>query len=837
MKKLFISLTCILLATYCIPIFFNHSVLLYYGDSIETMYPYFVHLTEQIKTGTFVLWNYSMGFGTNNFVNFFNGLGSPFVYLASIFPETYIPYMFLFFDVIRFYLIAYFSFLWSKKLFDFENTRIIFSLLITFSGWVLHFIHFGFYLDGYMYLPLILYLSDEILERKKGLLFSFVITLTAFISPYFLYMHSIFLLIYQLYRYFITSKLCVKLLYNFIEVFKYYILGVLLAAFVLLPEINIVLSSPRVGFDFISTFRLDFNISRLYNYVTSFLSPVMNDYNPNLFFSRYNTIEKSIFYNYTTIFSIIALVGLMFTKFKEKKVYFSLFFFMIGITFIPATNFIMNGNENVRWMYMVSFVVIIGVGYYIENFKDNKRNILFSFISVVVLLFIIYISNSKNYIDSEFLSFDQFYYAAILFLICLYGLCILLFKKNFILYVLCLEIILLVFLRMYVGVSPRYIKFEDFTEMNQVKQKNIYSNILQKDNDFYRIDVKNANGNDAIVSNYNGFTFYSSLYNHSIRELLDERFTSNWNMGYVQSKFVLKHLFSSKYYVTDKNDELVPFGFEKLNEIGDKYIYKQKYPTYFGFANSSAITESKLEDFDKSIQDFWMFKDVVTENISIGNSEVKTLPTILFKEFQNEYVDMSNLEEGYIIVDYSKSNPYASCKIDYYKNENLVNSNEINEYGYAYLKVNHSYDGFYLYCNSIHNVNENIKSNIYFVNNAQLNDLYLSLNNFDPIENIVIESNRVKANINITNKEAIVFTSIAYDKGWRIKANGNELETLKVNYGFLGFKLPSGNYSLEFIYYPPLLKEGLFLSLSTLILILIKIINKKLKIIGRFMRF
>ena len=156
MKKLFITLTFILLATYSIPILFNHSILLYYGDSIETMYPYFVHLTNQVKSGSFVLWNYSMGFGTNNFVNFFNGLGSPFVYIASIFPESYIPYLFVFFDIIRFYLTAYFSFLWSKKLFKHEDTRTIFSLLITFSGWVLHFVHFGFYLDGYMYLPLIL---------------------------------------------------------------------------------------------------------------------------------------------------------------------------------------------------------------------------------------------------------------------------------------------------------------------------------------------------------------------------------------------------------------------------------------------------------------------------------------------------------------------------------------------------------------------------------------------------------------------------------------------------------------------------------------------------------
>lgn len=831
MKKLFITLTFILFATYSIPILFNHSILLYYGDSIETMYPYFVHLTNQVKSGSFVLWNYSMGFGTNNFVNFFNGLGSPFVYIASIFPESYIPYLFVFFDIIRFYLIAYFSFLWSKKLFKHEDTRTIFSLLITFSGWVLHFAHFGFYLDGYMYLPLILYLSDEIIEKKKGLLFSLIISFTAFISPYFLYMHSIFLLIYQLFRYFSSNKLGIKLFVDFLEVFKFYILGVLLAAVVLLPEISIVLSSPRVGFNLITNIRLDLSISRLYNFITSFLSPVMNDYNPNLFFSRNNTLEKSIFYNYTSILSISALFGLIFTKFKEKKVYFSLLFIMIGSTFVPATNIIMNGNDNVRWMYMLSIVVIIGVGYFIDNYEDKKYNVLFPIFSALFLMFIFYTSISRNYIDSEFVRFSQFYFIALLILICFYGLCITLFKKNIILYVLCFEIIMIILFRMYIGLNPRYISSEDFVNINKVVHNDVFKDIEQNDSGFYRIDVKDAYGNDAIINDYMGFTFYSSLYNHSIRELLDERFTSNWNMGYVQSKFLLKHLYSSKYYVTDSFDKIAPFGFEKLKVIGEKSIYKQTYPTYFGFAYSNAISKDKLDNLDKSIQDYWFFNNAVTENTTLGKPELKVVPTILYSDFQNEYVDIANLGGGYIIIDYSRSNPYASCKIDYYKNKSLVKSDLLNEYGYAYLEINHDYDGFYLYCNSIHNYNEYIKSNIYYVDYSQVNELYLSLNNFDTFKDLVVESNRISSKIDISVEEAVVSTSIAYDKGWTVKANGKVIETLKVNYGFLGFKLPNGSYNIEFTYYPPLLKIGSYISISTLFLLLANKLIRRFKLI------
>ena len=207
MKKLMLAITLILTCTYGIPLIFNEAILLYFGDSIETMYPYFVHLSDQIRSGKFYQWNHSMGLGTNNMVNFFNGLGSPFVYLAALFPRLWIPYMFLFFDIIRFYFIAYFAWLWSGKLFKKDESRFVFSLIFVFSGWVLHFIHFGFYLDGYMYLPLLLYLSDEVIEGRKTILFVFAVALTAFISPYFLYMHSIYLFLYQLFRFFSSSKI------------------------------------------------------------------------------------------------------------------------------------------------------------------------------------------------------------------------------------------------------------------------------------------------------------------------------------------------------------------------------------------------------------------------------------------------------------------------------------------------------------------------------------------------------------------------------------------------------------------------------------------------------
>lgn len=819
MKKLFIAITLILTVTYGIPLFFNESILLYFGDSIETMYPYFVHLSEQIRSGNMFQWNQSMGFGTNNLVNFFNGLGSPFVYIAALFPRSWIPHLFLFFDVIRFYAMAYFAWLWSGKLFQKEETRFVFSLAFVFSGWVMHFIHFGFYLDGYMYLPLLLYLSDEVIEGRKAVLFVFVTAFTAFISPYFLYMHSIYMLMYQIFRFTSRKSFSFKALGEaFLKVFCFYLLGIGVAAIVLLPEIDIVLSSPRVDIGLIDKLKFDFSPYRLYNLITSFFSPVLNDYNPNLFYSRYNVLDKSIFYNFTSVLTLIALVNLPWMKFTQKRAFLTFFGVLIVLNFIPIANIFLNGNDNVRWHFMLSTTALIGLGYYL----DNKKTVQHSWMGMSIVLaygIIYFVSRKYNLIDQEFFRTQFVIIAVVVGMSLIY---VVVLRKathsTYLTILLTIEMIFIILFRMNNGLNVRYIKADDFQSLNKANDVELFESLTRLDPDFERIDVFNAYGNDAIMNGFPGFTFYSSLYNHEIRTLLDERFTVNWNMGFAPSKMILKHFSGSKYFVTEKGFENAPFGFEFLNTEKEKDIYRQKFDNGFGYAFENTYDIKMIKSMDKSLQDFYMFQGPWTEH-GIGSMSIEE-PESVYLGFQNEYVDFTEREQGYYVLDFSRSNPSVSCQLDYYKDGEIKTTQYLQEYGYSYISVNKDYDGFFAYCTSVYNMNEYVPSNVYFVTNQYLNQLYSGLEQRPMLREVINQNDYIQADITVDIDSTIV-TVIAYDKGWQVKVDGNSVETFKVNDGFLGFRVSSGYHLIEMQYDAPGLSTGIMISSGSIFILMV----------------
>lgn len=63
--------------------------------------------------------------------------------------------------------------------------------------------------------------------------------------------------------------------------------------------------------------------------------------------------------------------------------------------------------------------------------------------------------------------------------------------------------------------------------------------------------------------------------------------------------------------------------------------------------------------------------------------------------------------------------------------------------------------------------------------------------------------------ITVTEDRNLVFTSIPYDEGWNIYANGEKITPVKLLDGLIGFYLEPGEYTLELKYWPSCLTIGL----------------------------
>lgn len=80
--------------------------------------------------------------------------------------------------------------------------------------------------------------------------------------------------------------------------------------------------------------------------------------------------------------------------------------------------------------------------------------------------------------------------------------------------------------------------------------------------------------------------------------------------------------------------------------------------------------------------------------------------------------------------------------------------------------------------------------------------------------------NSIQASIE-TDNPSLLFTSIPYDKGWKVYVDKKPVKTEKAMNAFLAFRVPSGQHSLRFRYYPEGLLLGIFVSALSLLALFI----------------
>lgn len=85
------------------------------------------------------------------------------------------------------------------------------------------------------------------------------------------------------------------------------------------------------------------------------------------------------------------------------------------------------------------------------------------------------------------------------------------------------------------------------------------------------------------------------------------------------------------------------------------------------------------------------------------------------------------------------------------------------------------------------------------------------------LKNITDDKGVIKADA-VLDTDSFIFTTIAYDDGYRIFADGSEIKKIKAANAFLGFYLPAGSHSIRIEYISPGFKTGLTVSIIFLII-------------------
>ena len=836
-----------------------------YTQHLKTLMYIRKYYTEAITSGHLPSYDFNLGFGGNVFTTLtYYGFFDPINQLSILVPFKYTDYLYSFLVVLRVYLSGL-SFIFMCRYFGKRRLYSIIGALVYISTSYVLFLGLKhpFFLNPMIYLPILIIGLDLILRKKKPYLFIFGIFLSALGGFYFLYMMTIMLFLYanvrfiDLYRN--VGHKVKKYFQTLLKVSSMYLLGLSLAAVVLLPQVMAFLESNRAGKVENYFSLIDF---RYFKYMLS------------LFYAKGGDLNLSVS---PILFFTLIIAFFKYIK-NNKNLLFLEFFSIIGLG-LPIVGKIMNGfaYPSNRWMFgtalLLSYILVDTIG---GLFEKRYRSVIIKILVVVnVLYFIFYFIGGNKYqligIGLVDISFLLIYY-----LISYIEKKCCITPKN----------VGVIIVTMLIVVNAGIMGFLTHSDAGYVKEFKTYGNysaykksqeVYFKDsgygpvNEFYRVDGSNFNQNQGMVAGIPNSDLYFSIINSYIGTFFEELPVANhiskfYFLG-IDGRTIAGGLISNRYFVTTKKEVgEVPFGYF-LKKSGSHYdIYENKYFLPFGYTYDKYITYDKMQDKFSLDKEANMLDMVYLE---------KKVPFIEQGHPRTYYSELSYKVELGNMVNY-KANQYIDFSYD---NENKVGKESIKvDSSDDFLKI--LYDGVknreaYLYLESLllndsytnsrikvksdkvskkdmvrskKEVNYFGRNNFLFnLGNAGMkkNRVKLSLEEkikypiysikvFSlPMDKISTKINKLKEN-HLQNvrfgideisgeisldKPKILTMSIPYEKGWKAYVNGKEVPILRGNYMFSCLSLGRGDFNIELKYRTPGLTISIMLSVASFIIL------------------
>lgn len=776
-----------------------------YGPMLDNFY------NNAIYEGN-LLYSFNYGLGQPIFKTFFNYLSSPFNLIIMLFGKEHFLESLSFLISLKASLSALTMAFFLSKKFKTKSLLIIpLSLCYAFCAYFQCYYFNIMWLDGMIFLPLIILGVENIINQKSAKLYVVSLFFMIWSNYYIAYMICLFTVVY--FFFYLCYKTTLRKGYLKEDLKKFgklilifigsSLLVGLLCSFFLIPYLFSLSKGESViqHFAFIESSTYVFKVEPI-NFFTGHLA-----------FSKANTL---LFFGFTnpnitcgTLSCILVVLYFLNRNISlnNKMCYLSIISFLIlAFLFAPIDHifnaFHVPNDIPYRYSFIYSFVLIIMCAYslfYLENLK--KSVIVFVALFLEMTLFSLLFINVDNISDKGIIMNMIFIF--IYFLLFVF----LLMKKTqikVIRIILSICIIIEFMFSLYINLNSK------------VDYNSYYNNSIADKDITSRNEVLNKkNINNSLIYDYYGTSSFSSVEYNSVAKLMlrlglegnglnSYMYTDNtklfnimFNIGYLYDKdYTLKNkYFTELIYAVDnniKNWKNISNPFELQNEFA-----KQAFNIEETLNKASELKKEVLYEDDEYI-----------------------IQKIKFLANDNQLYFYTTTGVDFLIIDgvlyyynsyYEKFENYDYM---YYKDKRLyMNKYIIN------LKSNEIIMGYF-------KKNEDIQYDVYEENEEKLE---LISKNIESNKMIIEEFKEyeISGHINLDSGKTI-YTSIPYDVGWNVYIDGKKVDTYKINDTLLGFDCEPGTHKITLRYKIPLLGISICISLITLLfMIVIRLFRKK----------
>ena len=793
--------------------FGDHTFNIY--DSYYQYPTFLVELGNMLRSGKTVFYTLHAGLG----VNFFSILnlyaGSPLNLLSIFFNNINI---YIFYAILIYLKIGLAGLTMSIYLnslntkYKYTKWNIIFSLIYALSSYAVAMCMHIMWLDAYILLPLIIKGLDKLIKTDDFTSYTLFLALAIIINYYTGFMLCIFMIIYFFYKTLTTQTLTFK---KFLRFILSSFLAALLACIILIPTIFNLLGGRLSNLDFtFNYFSIDWYnlLSELYNMtIGSFIIEDHFDYGTT-------TI-------YITIFGLVLLISYFFNEKISKKnkiiTIITLIFFYLCFA-IPLLDYAWNMFQKPYWWeHRYQFVyVFLAITIAYESFcKSDGIKISKKMKSIMTIVFMILLIGSFSY-KVEGLNLSNLRVLQILLSVLLFYIYLVQEKQN-------KWLIILIILELGCNTYSILDINQGLSYEETIKNNTKTNENLKGITNDYRTTTLNYS-DAGLMHNFNSIELFSSSNNSQVIQFL-----SDINLTYPTANTII--LYSNN-----------PAA---LSLLGVKYIMGTS--DYFSCKDNLCINEQALPiifSTSKKLLDVKMGENK-TENIN------NIYSAILGEEINLYYdlpIDISlenvKLDDEGNFYDATKdititlsTKVNKDCLIIHDNNQILmqeeaqifINEEEYEfEEGSDYLIVLHENDTLkvtYQY-QSLSEDAASIKEYLFTALDLQVYESTLEKINQNASFKQIEDSNFILKGEVLVNDDLLLIT-IPYDQGLTIKVDGKEAEYFKVLDTFIGIEVEKGEHTIEITYFPKGLKLGIFISITSLIFLLIytkiKISKKK----------
>ncbi len=779
-------------------------------------------------------------------------LASPFNFLIAFFPEDAITEALLTIFALKaglsgFNFAVYLHYSGRSKN---KIATVFFSAMYALCAYAIVYGHNTMWIDALLFFPLLILGLESLINKRKYKLYTIMLAIIVFSNFYIGFMTCLFVLIYSVYYY---------MAYGYSDKYNEYkerfhliksILRVALFSAIALAMAAVIIFTIQYSLTFGKN---DFTepkydlLSKL-NFLDLFAKALPNSY---------DTVRPNgLPFIYCGALTLI-LIPIFFACRKitpREKICAGFIISGLLITFAATTlDIFWHGMQNPNWLnyrysFMLCFLLIVFANQAFEHIKDMNFNHIVAVCGVLVLLVVLVQSHGYTFIDSVNCIWISLLCIGV-YLLCLYA-----YKKeigtNFISLILAIIISSELLINGYVSlealdkdvVYSTRTSYRDF--IDSVRPAVDY--VKDKDDSFYRMEkTEHKKTNDNMALDINGISSSTSTLNASIVKLLNQlgySSKSHWSK-YLGGTPASDGLLGIKYVIS--KDRMHNSIYKKIHEVNGYYIYENPYAMSVAFGVDTKF--EYMDDFSTYTNPFSLVNDMVT--YMLGEDET----VMLFKPVEKVSISTNNVLETAVAQNYMKFvpiDPSKPAEITY-----TLTSETIDEMFFFYpsdyprkvsLTLNRKDWGTFF-----DNETDRIVSltrfgydqtvrlkvtlkdeNLYVLQHEDFfyyldTELYKSVMTKLNESRFNVEEHSdtyLSGNIDVKQKEMLLFTTIPYDEGWKIYCDGQELVPLKTASSLIAAEIPQGVHKLEFKYIPDCFVKGASISIIGIMVFILIIV-------------